>query len=135
MTRLPRFARKAFSLTLIILFFLTVSSPASAVERGALTIAAASDLSYALREITGLFYEETGVKAAVSFGSTGMLAAQIRQGAPFDVFLSADLRHIEDLEKGGFIIVGTAGSFAEGALAIATNESTGSIVNDINGLL
>lgn len=62
-----------------------------------LLVAAASDLNPALAEIAAAFERETGVRAEVTFGSSGSLYAQIENGAPFDVFLSASVDYARDL--------------------------------------
>ena len=54
------------------------------------TVAAASDLKFALEELAARFTRETGRKLRLSFGSSGNFARQIEQGAPFQLFLSAD---------------------------------------------
>lgn len=64
-------------------------------------IAAASDLQSALREVAQAFQSETGHKVEIVFGSSGNMAAQIRQGAPFQMFLSADEKYVLDLAKAG----------------------------------
>jgi molybdate transport system substrate-binding protein len=61
------------------------------------TIAAASDLNFALAEIVNQFARETGQKVEVVFGSSGTLTRQIRDGAPFEMFLSADETFVEEL--------------------------------------
>ncbi|MDH3453448.1 MAG: molybdate ABC transporter substrate-binding protein [Gammaproteobacteria bacterium] len=65
-------------------------------------IAAASDLQFALTEIAQVFAADTGSTVKVSFGSSGNLARQIRQGAPFELFLSADESFVVDLFRDGF---------------------------------
>jgi molybdate transport system substrate-binding protein len=55
-----------------------------------LLIAAAADLNPALNEIAQQFQKSTGVQVKVSFGASGALTQQIQNGAPFDVFFSAD---------------------------------------------
>lgn len=65
-------------------------------------IAAASDLQTALREVAQRFQSDTGHKVEIVFGSSGNMAAQIRQGAPFQMFLSADEKYVLDLAKAGF---------------------------------
>jgi len=53
-------------------------------------VAAASDLQFALDEIVARFERDTGLDVRVTYGSSGNFARQIEQGAPFEIFLSAD---------------------------------------------
>jgi molybdate transport system substrate-binding protein len=62
-------------------------------------VAAASDLNFALKEILTEFEHDTGARVKLSLGSSGNLHAQIRNGAPFDLFLSADGALARDLEQ------------------------------------
>ena len=64
-------------------------------------IAAASDLQFALEEVAAAFTGEAGLEVNLVFGSSGNFFRQIRQGAPFEVFLSADEDFIFDLAKAG----------------------------------
>jgi molybdate transport system substrate-binding protein len=66
-------------------------------------IAAASDLQFALEEVAQAFTKETGEQVKLSFGSSGNFARQIRQGAPFQMFLSADEEYVFDLAKDGLV--------------------------------
>jgi len=74
-------------------------TPARAAETP--NIAAASDLKFALEEIATAFTRATGEKLALTFGSSGNFARQIRQGAPFAMFLSADEALVEGLARDG----------------------------------
>lgn len=86
--------------TLVIVFsLLTVIRPAAAQEP---VLAAASDLQFALEEVAQAFTKETGEKIKLTFGSSGNFARQIRQGAPFEMFLSADEEYVFELAKDGF---------------------------------
>ena len=65
-------------------------------------IAAAADLQFALGDVAGAFLRETGQDVRLTFGSSGNFARQIRQGAPFEMFLSADEDYVLDLMRDGF---------------------------------
>jgi molybdate transport system substrate-binding protein len=65
-------------------------------------IAAAADLKFALAEIASAFKAQTGQEVKLSFGSTGNFARQIRQGAPFQMFLAADEQYVIDLAHDGY---------------------------------
>ena len=65
-------------------------------------VAAAADLKFALEEIAADFTRATGKAVRLSFGSSGNFARQIRQGAPFEMFLSADEAFVADLARDGF---------------------------------
>ena len=62
-----------------------------------LIVAAAADLSPALKEISDGYEKKTGVKLKLSFGASGALTQQIQNGAPFDLFFSADLDYPRQL--------------------------------------
>lgn len=65
-------------------------------------VAAASDLQFALAEIAAAFESETGEAVRLTLGSSGNFARQIRQGAPFELYLSADENFVLDLARDGF---------------------------------
>jgi molybdate transport system substrate-binding protein len=77
-----------------------LAAPGIAQERPAL-IAAAADLKFALAEVASAFARETGHVVRITFGSSGDLARQIEQGAPFDMLMSADERYVEYLVSKG----------------------------------
>lgn len=101
--------------TLAALAATVAPAPAWAIEP--VRIAAASDLQVVLPELVAAFERSGGAPAKVTYGSTGNLARQIRQGAPFEVFLAADERFVLDLVRDG--VMPTAGPiYARGRLAI-----------------
>lgn len=85
---------------LCLLIALAACAPSAAFGRPPI-VAAASDLKFALTEIAARFEADTGRKVQVSFGSSGNLARQIRQGAPFELFMSADEQFVFDLAADG----------------------------------
>jgi molybdate transport system substrate-binding protein len=62
-----------------------------------LVVAAAADLSSALKEVGDNYEKKTGVKVKLSFGASGALTQQIQNGAPFDLFFSADMEYPRQL--------------------------------------
>lgn len=83
-------------------FFAIALAPASGRSSEPPIIAAASDLRFALAEVAEAFKQETGHDVALAFGSSGNFARQIRQGAPFELYLSADEAFVLDLARDGF---------------------------------
>ncbi len=78
----------------IILFIVCAVSPVSAEE---IAVAAASDLNFAIKEVIGEFEQQTGHRVKVSLGSSGNFYAQLQQGAPFDLYFSADIGYPKKL--------------------------------------
>lgn len=78
------------------------SGGASSAVQVAPTVAAASDLQFALDAIAKAFTAETGERVTLVFGSSGNLARQAMNGAPFELFLSADETFVDMLAKGGY---------------------------------
>jgi molybdate transport system substrate-binding protein len=64
-------------------------------------VAAAADLQFAMNDLGGQFEKKTGTKVAISYGSSGNFRAQIENGAPFDVFFSADAQYPQQLVTAG----------------------------------
>jgi molybdate transport system substrate-binding protein len=90
-----------------------------------LTVAAASDLQAALPAIAAQFEKDAGQKVALTFGSSGNFFAQIRNGAPFDVFLSADIDYPRQLEQAGTAERGSLYAYATGRLVLWTRKDSG----------
>jgi molybdate transport system substrate-binding protein len=90
-----------------------------------LKIAAASDLSAAMQKLTPAFEKQTGIHVQISLGSSGNFFAQIQNGAPFDVFLSADKSYPEKLQQTGLAEPNTLAAYARGRLVLWTANSSG----------
>jgi molybdate transport system substrate-binding protein len=80
---------------------LASSLPSSRAQTAELTIAAAADLSSALPEIGQTYEKKTGTRLKFSFGASGAITQQIHNGAPFDIFFSADMDYPKQLIAAG----------------------------------
>lgn len=87
---------------LLLLAALTASIPVPAqTTPSAPLVAAAASVRFALEELLVAFHEETGHSLRLSPGSSGNLARQIREGAPYELYLAAAPRYVEDLSRDG----------------------------------
>ncbi len=92
-------------------------------------IAAAADLQFALREVAGRFERDTGNTVRLTFGSSGNLYAQITNGAPFDVFLSADSDYPRRLVDSGKADGDSLVVYARGRIVLWVPRSSGLDIN------
>ena len=90
-----------------------------------LRVAAAADLQAALPGIAAQFEKATGHSVAVTFGSSGNFSTQIQNGAPFDVFMSADIDYPKRLEQAGLAEPGSLYAYATGRLVLWTRSDSG----------
>ncbi len=94
----------------LLLFVMTLlTTPALAAE---VRVAVASNFAGVMEPLAAAFTERTGHPLRLSYGSTGKHYAQIRQGAPFDVFLAADRERPERLAAEGIGVPGTRITYA-----------------------
>lgn len=113
--------KKYFLLILVLLTLISGCNNESTDDvKEELTIAAASDLTIAFTEVGKLFEEETNSKITFSFGSTGQLADQIENGAPFDVFAAANVKFVDRLQDKDLIIPETKTTYAFGRIGVTT---------------
>jgi molybdate transport system substrate-binding protein len=97
-------------------------SASTADEEDALLVAAASDLRPAFEELGERYAAGGGGQVTFDFGSSGQLAQRIREGAPFDVFASADVAYVDDVVGAGIGDAETQRTYAYGRLVIWTPE-------------
>ena len=89
-----------------------------------LKVAAASDLTFAFKDVAARFQDQTGNRVRLTYGSSGNYFAQIQNGAPFDLFFSADLNYPKKLETAGLIEPGTIYEYASGKLVMWVPNSS-----------
>jgi len=97
---------------------LSLLAVATGVPAQTLRVAAAADLQYAMGELASQFEKQSGVKVLPTYGSSGNFRSQIQNGAPFDVFFSADSDYPRQLIEGGFADADTITVYARGHLAL-----------------
>ncbi len=120
---------------LILALLMTAPGPARAERSRGLIVATAASLSFALAEIAASFQEETGINVTLSIGSTGTLAIQIANGAPFDLFFAASTRELDRLRRSGFLKEASMEVYAVGRLAIIAKEDSLVCVSTLTDLL
>ncbi len=120
--------RAAAAIGLLIL--LTAPHQVEAAPSSGLSVAAASDLRFALEEIARLFEHGRGIHVRLTFGSSGQLAAQIEQGAPFDLFFSADEEFVMALARNGFVRPQSVQLYAIGRIVLWVRSASPLVLTD-----
>jgi molybdate transport system substrate-binding protein len=101
-----------------------------------LTIAAASDLQSAMQELTSHFENETGKSVKAIYGSSGNFFQQVQNGAPYDMFFSANLDFPKKLEESGLTEAGSFYQYARGKIVIwVRNDSQVNLEHGLQALL
>jgi molybdate transport system substrate-binding protein len=98
-----------------------ISSALPSSERE-LIVFAASDLQFALADVSTAFVLNGHPKPTISFGSTGTLSQQIENGAPADVFFAADEAYLNALERKGLVLAGTRQLYAIGRIVLVERQ-------------
>jgi molybdate transport system substrate-binding protein len=106
---------RSFRLISCLLLASQLSGMAAAQE---LRVAAAADLQFVFQEVSAKFQKETGHTVQLTFGSSGNFYSQIQNGAPFDIFFSADVDYPAKLEAAGLVEPGTLSQYATGRIAL-----------------
>ena len=114
----------ALPLTLGLLLLACTGPTGAAQPRAAVTVSAASDLTFAFQEVGVAFERATGTPVTLNFGSTGQLAQQIERGAPVDLFAAANVAFVDDLEREGLILPDTKALYARGRIVLWTRQDS-----------
>ncbi|MEK6802388.1 MAG: molybdate ABC transporter substrate-binding protein [Nitrospirota bacterium] len=83
-----------------------------------IAVAAASDLHFAIKELIVEYEKQTGHHVKLSLGSSGNFYAQLQQGAPFDLYFSADIGYPKKLEEAGLTVPGSLYRYAVGRVVL-----------------
>lgn len=111
------------------------SAPAPAkTQQGKLLVAAAADLRLAFTEMGAAFTRQTGNEVTFTFGSSGQLAQQIAQGAPYDLFASADISWVDTVIAAGEGDKTTKRLYAYGRLVLWSRKDKGLVVKRLSDL-
>ena len=114
----PTRASRFLPIIIAMMLALSLRLPAPARAADELTVAAAADLTFAFKDIAAKFQTQTGDSVKLSFGSSGNFFSQIQNGAPFDLFFSADISYAKKLEDSGLAEPGTLYEYAVGKIVL-----------------
>ena len=95
---------------------------AFSAHAGEVSVAVAANFTAPMQKIANLFEQDTGHKATLAFGSTGRFYAQIKNGAPFDLLLSADDETPAKLAREGLAVDASRFTYAIGKLALWSKQ-------------
>src|ERR1700674_5619759 len=112
-------SRKWFRVLPLILFVFLAHREVRAQGKE-IRIAAAADLKFSMGELSETFEKQSRTKVNVTYGSSGIFFSQMQNGAPFDLFFSADIEYPKKLEAAGLAEPGTLYEYAGGRIAIWT---------------
>jgi len=108
---------------LVVILWLFIAFKSSMAE--VIRVFAAADLQYALKEIAQKYMKANPQdRVELIFGSSGKGAIQIRKGAPYHLFFSADMKYVEELHREGYIITQPK-AYAMGRIAVWVRKSSG----------
>ena len=113
------------------LVLLALALPSRATE---ITVFAAASLTESLKEIAAAYEKQSGDKIIFNFGASSTLARQIEEGAPADVFFSADEAKMDGLDKKGLIIRETRKSHLSNVLVIVVAAEGGAAIESAKDL-
>src|ERR1700694_2795888 len=101
-----------------------------------ITVAAAADLQFVMQDVAVRFQSETGKSVKMIYGSSGNFAQQLQNGAPFDMFFSANLDYPKQLEAAGLTEPGTVYQYAIGKIVVwVPNDSKLDLSSGLKALL
>jgi molybdate transport system substrate-binding protein len=107
-----------FTLVALSLLLFALTGTYSRAQRKEISVAAAADLKFAMTDLAAAYEKQSGVKLTLTFGSSGNFFAQIQNGAPFELFFSADSDYPRKLEQAGLTVPGSIFQYAVGRIVL-----------------
>ena len=118
---------------MIALLFAVAAKVCTAQE---ITVAAAADLQFAMQDISAQFQKQTGKTVKITYGSSGNFYQQLQNGAPFDMFFSANVDYARKLDASGLVEPGSLYPYATGKIVLwVPNESKINVSKGLASLL
>ena len=105
------------------------SNGADSTKKAELNIAVAANMQFAMDSLVQIFEKDHGINCEVSANSSGMLTAQIEKGAPFDLFVSANLRYPNILKEKGYADAPVV--YAQGSLILVYRKGKYRDIDDV----
>ena len=119
---------------LVALFAVFILAGFSAAQ--SITVAAAADLQFAMQDVAAQFQKETGKEVKLIYGSSGNFFQQLQNGAPFDMFFSANLDYPKKLKTAGLTEPGSYYEYAKGKIVVwVPKDSTLDVTSGLHALL
>jgi molybdate transport system substrate-binding protein len=97
-------------------------------------VAGASDLSKAFEELGAVYKEKTGVEPVFQFGSSGLLARQVKEGAPIDLYAAANVQFVDDVIAAGKCDGATKAMYGRGQLVMWVKDGGAAPPKDLADL-
>ena len=104
------------------LWFAILTALRAPLHAAEVSVAVAANFAAPMQKIAQAFEQDTGHKAVLSVGATGMLYAQIRNGAPYQILLAADEETPNKLEKEGLGVAASRFTYATGKLVLWSKQ-------------
>ncbi|MEX2291831.1 MAG: molybdate ABC transporter substrate-binding protein [Mycobacteriales bacterium] len=114
---------KALAAAALLVLLAGCGSAQGSTAADPLLVAAAADLLPAFRELGERYTEQTGRPVTFTFGSSGQLAQQLANGAPYELFASADVRYVDQVLAAGRGEASTKAEYALGRLAVWSRDA------------
>ena len=129
-------AKLQFFRTMVVVAALLALCAPRLARAEVLTVAAAADLTFAFKDVATEFQAQSRDTLRISYGSSGNFFSQIKNGAPFDVFFSADVQYPQKLAAAGLVDSATIYEYAAGKIvAWVPNSSKLDLDQGLNVLL